>query len=216
LSPAPPLPDPEPLDPVVPVPEPPLFDVPVPTPAPPVVPVPPPLEEEPGDDAPVPELPDGPEEPPDTPAPPDDVDVPVDVPAPVDVVFVPVVDVFVPVEVVPPVVAAERVGTVRGGAPEVSVDAEPPPHAETPIDRAQPAASVAAVLNSFRVIASGAERLHPPATVGAVVEVLLGELIAPVAEAQVLDRPRELRRRRRERQQHRHHLELLACLAIDV
>jgi hypothetical protein len=96
--------------------------------------------------------------------------------------------------------AIVAVGTVSGGAPEVSVVAEPPPQAPRPAQTARPAAT-AAIRRSgpsgtaggrVTTAASDVERLHAPTTVGAVVEVPLAVLIAPVAEAQVLDRPRQL------------------------
>jgi hypothetical protein len=116
------------------------------------------------------------------------------------------------------------VGTVSGGAPDVSVAAEPLPHAAMPAATAAPAASAASVRVARTVAGRRGtittsdffERVHPPAAMGAVVEILLAVLVAPVAEAKVLDRPRQLGWGRRQRQQLPDDLERLTGLPIDV
>jgi hypothetical protein len=118
--------------------------------------------------------------------------------------------------------ATEPDGTVNGGAPEVSVDPEPPPQPAAPTASAAAARIPIAVrgLRARWVICSakgsGPERLHSPAAMWAVVEILLCQLVAPVAEAKVIDPPRKLRGGWREREQHPDHLERLARLAVGV
>ena len=172
---APPDPEPEPEPPAPPAP-----------PAPPVPPVPP--AEEPPDEA---------------AAPPDEAAVPpledeedegadplLELAAVVGVVAV------VEVGVVDGVTALAdaAVGTVNGGAPEPSIDVEPPlPQAETPADRTMAAARAASGrVRQIIYVASGTEWVHPPAAVWAVVQVLLGELVAPIAKTNVLNCPGKL------------------------
>jgi hypothetical protein len=137
-----------------------------------------------------------------------------------DVVLVVVVDVVV--VVVGGVLATVEVGTVSGGALDVSAAVVPPP--PQPASTAE-SASGAQTSESFLITArllqcrlepSGLKRLHPPAAVRAVVQVLLGVLVAPVAEAEVLDRPGQLGERGGERKQLGDDAQLLACFAVDV
>ena len=107
-----------------------------------------------------------------------------------------------PVAPVVPVVealaaATVPLGTVIGGAAEVSPAVEPLPPQPASVVLSSPAVASSAsmrCLESGRKAppSSGTEGFHPPAAVRAVVQVLLAQLIAPVAEAQVLDRPGEL------------------------
>jgi hypothetical protein len=225
----PPLPEPEP-DPDVPPPlvPPPLVPPPVVPPLvpPPLVPpplVPPPLvpPEVPDDEFPLP-LPEAPD---DELAPPAEADV--EGAAPLDV-EVPVVLVVEVVEVVF-ALAGEAlivcVGTVNGGAPEVSVVADPPPQAASAAQTPTPAATVAmrpqgrAFSTAVRwdtTDTSDVERLHAPSAVRAVVEVLLAKLVTPVTESKVLDGPGQLGPSGGERQQLGDHLERLAGLPVDV
>src|SRR5258708_23404852 len=108
--------------------------------------------------------------------------------------------------------AAVEVGTVNAGAPEALTEVEPPPP-QPAIAAATTSDQAPSVSSLFRRVrcpstprASAPEGFHPPAAVRAVVQVLLTQLIAPVAESEVLNRPRELRAGRRQRQQLGHDL----------
>jgi len=170
-----------------------------------------PLPEEPEDELPLP--------------PPDEADVEG---AALPDVEVPVVLVVEVVEVVFALAGAAVivwVGTVNGGAPVVSVVADPPPQAASAAQMPTPAATVTmrprgrAVSTAVRrdtTKSSDVERLHAPPAVRAVVEVLLAKLVAPVAESKVLHGPGQLRRGGGERQQFGDHFERLAGLPVDV
>jgi hypothetical protein len=114
------------------------------------------------------------------------------------------------------------VGTVSVGAPAVFATVDPPPpQAETPTASPTPAERAARELvrRVRRIDTDGAldpEWVHATPAVRAIVQVLLGELVAPIAEAEILDRPRELRRRRGQRQQDGDGLQGLAGLPVHV
>jgi hypothetical protein len=165
-----------------------------------------------------------PDEVPDEPLPLPDADAELDGEDPLE----DVVEVVFEVDVVDDVpadagVVIGAVGTVSGGAPEVSVAAPPPPHAAMAAATAAPAPSTAS-LRVARIAAgrpgmtnaSDFERIHPPAAMRAVVEVLLAMLVTPVAETKVLNRPRQLGWGRCQGQQLPDDLQRLAGLSIDV
>jgi hypothetical protein len=197
--------------------------------APPDVPppeVPPP--EVPEDEFPL--LPDVPEEPPDELEDPDEPEEPDEAELEGEELFDDEVEVVFVVEVVAPLVVAGAalivcVGTVRGGAPDVSVVAVPPPHAASVAHALTPATSAAMRPSGLRLgtaerrvttETSDFERLHAPPAVRAVVEVLLAELVAPVAETKVLDGPGQLGRRRGEGQELGDDLERFAGVTIEI
>jgi hypothetical protein len=222
-----------------------VLDVPLPPPVapfgvapPPVGPVAPPdvplfpPPELPEDELPplpeVPELPEEPDEPEDELPLPEEAEADGAEPLEDDVPVVPVVPVVAVVALVVVAGAALMVcvGTVNGGAPDVSVVAVPPPHAASAAHAPRPATAVAAIRASgprlctaerrVTTETSDVERLHAPPAVRAIVQVLLAQLVAPVAEAKVLDGPGQLGRRRGEGQELRHDLERLAGVAVDV
>jgi hypothetical protein len=173
---------------------------------------------------PLPDVPEEPDEPDDELAPPVEADAEGEEPLEDEV------EVVLVVVVVEPVVLAGAtvivcVGTVNGGAPDVSVAAEPLPHAASAAHAPTPATTVTIrpsgplLRTAERRVTtkiSDVERLHAPPAVRAVVEVLLAELVTPVAEAKVLDGPGQLGRRWGERQELRHYLEFLAGLPVEV
>ena len=75
--------------------------------------------------------------------------------------------------------AAVDVGTVSGGAPEVSAEVEPPPpQAASDAEAATPARSKASLLIGTTITPnfpgpSGIQRFHPPTALRAVVQILL-------------------------------------------
>jgi hypothetical protein len=66
------------------------------------------------------------------------------------------------------------------------------PHAATATASRMPVSAVSARIAATRLILRG-ERRHTPRAVGTVVEILLGKLIAPIAEPQVLYGPWQVR-----------------------
>jgi hypothetical protein len=145
-----------------------------------------------------------------------------------------VVEVAEVVDVLGLTLAVAPPGTVSDGVGVVSAEvlAPPPPQPASAAARATPAPSADSHrrLTIIRALSresslspprclpgrSVAQRLHPPAAMRAVVEILWLELVAPVAEAQILDRPGEVGRGWRQRQQLSDDLKPLARLAIHV
>jgi hypothetical protein len=100
-------------------------------------------------------------------------------------------------------VAAPVVGTVNGGAPLVSAEFPlPPPQAEIASAAASATKGATKVRVRLRICRgtgpvrfdrrSARDRIHVLAAPRAGVQILLGQLVAVVAEAQVLNRPRKL------------------------
>jgi hypothetical protein len=135
----------------------------------------------------------------------------------VEVVSVEVLDV-VSVEVpgAPAASAAEAFGVVMSGMVRGTASATwvPPQalRATPPVKRTQ--ARAADRVRPGRNL--GLERIHASCARRAVVEILLGELLAPGAEAQVLDRPGQPGRGWSEREQLADDLERLPGLPVDV
>ena len=114
------------------------------------------------------------------------------------------------------------VGTVSVGAPAVlAVGEPPPPQAEMPTATAAPAKRAASELamrarRDVTAWISGPEGIHPASAMGAVVQILLSELVAPIAEAEVLDGPWQLGRGRSQGQQHGHRFHGLSGFPVHV
>jgi hypothetical protein len=104
------------------------------------------------------------------------------------------------------------IGTVVLGT--TSAIFEPPQAATAPAHSTPPI--ITSERREPRVTRSRPERTHTTPAGRAVVQVALSELIAPRAEAERLDCPRQLRLRRCQRQHASDHLERLACLAVCV
>jgi hypothetical protein len=151
---------------------------------------------------------------------------PVCVPVPVDVPSVVPDDDVDPVSVFPLVLppapgAALSSGTVRaGGAPGTSSGetCEPPHPAAVSAATARKAATAGRRGRRGRSerIGSAGQGGHATAAVRAVVQVLLRELVTPVAEPEVLHGPRQGRARRRHRQDLRDDLHRLPGLPVAV
>jgi hypothetical protein len=150
---------------------------------------------------------------------------------------VPLVEELLELVVVVAVLAATAggvLGTLNCGAPEVSaVPVPPPPQAASPtpariastiapadLDLRAPGRLTASRpvprLLAARATSSGGEGLHAPAAHRAIVEILLGQLVTPVAEPQVVDGPGQLGGGGRERQELRDHLQFLARLVVQI
>ncbi len=92
----------------------------------------------------------------------------------------------------------------------------PPPQAASVPPARSSASAEDDRADSQRSARPRSQRLHAPAAGGTVVEVLLRELVAPVAEAQVLHGPGQTRGRRGERQDLADDLQLVAAFAVAI
>jgi pyruvate/2-oxoglutarate dehydrogenase complex dihydrolipoamide acyltransferase (E2) component len=110
-------------------------------------------------------------------------------------------------------VSVGTIGIVVEGT--LSATLEPPQAASAAAARTAPMI-VSERRREPRVMRSPSERTHATPAGRAVVEVALGELLAPRAEAKVLNGPRQLGLRRRERQHAADDLERLAGFGVGV